>query len=168
MSGPHPATAGPQHPRSFTSRACRPPAWPQRVATRPWRGAAWRLALAAIGLGLSGCGGGLVISLGSYNDNPPDVSLTSNVGQARAGDVVQLSAAASDDYGVDTVEFIRIEPDGRQTRLGTDGRSPWSLDTVMPDVLASSATSAVRYLARATDGAGQRTDSATVTVQQLR
>ncbi|MEY2686710.1 MAG: hypothetical protein RL375_908 [Pseudomonadota bacterium] len=117
---------------------------------------------------LAGCGGGIVISLGDYGDLPPDVSLVANVSQAFAGDVVTLSAAASDDYGVDTVEFYRVEPGGSRTLLGTDGRAPWTLDTLMPDVIGSSGSTIVRYLARATDGAGQRSESATITVQQLR
>jgi hypothetical protein len=166
MSRIHLATDHEQQEGSPATRIGRLSGLPLGLTTRARRGA--MLLLGLVSTGLASCGGGLVISLGGYNDDPPDVSLVASVSQARAGDVVQLSAAASDDYGVDIVEFIRIEPDGRQTRLGTDGRSPWTLDTMMPDVLASSGSSTVRYLARATDGAGQSTESATVTVQQLR
>jgi hypothetical protein len=125
--------------------------------------------LALVTAALAACGGGIVISLGGgYDDYPPDVSLVVNVSEAFAGDVLHLSAAASDDYGVDTVEFYRVEPGGNRTLLGTDGRAPWALDTLMPDVIASNGSTIVRYLARATDGASQHTDSTIITVQQLR
>lgn len=125
--------------------------------------------LALTSLALAGCGGGIVIGLGGgFDDFPPDVSLVINVDQAFAGEVLRLSAAASDDYGVDTVEFYRIEPSGSRTFLGADGRAPWTLDTVMPDVITSSGSTFARYVARAVDGAGQIGDSTIVPVQQLR
>lgn len=125
--------------------------------------------LAAASLALAGCGGGIVIGLGGgYDDFPPDVSLVINVDRAFAGDVLRLSAAASDDYGVDTVEFYRIEPSGSRTFLGADGRAPWTIDTAMPDVITSNGSTFARYIARAIDGAGQISDSAIVAVQQLR
>jgi hypothetical protein len=125
--------------------------------------------LAAASLALAGCGGGIVIGLGSgYDDFPPDVSLVINVDRAFAGDVLRLSAAASDDYGVDAVEFYRIEPGGSRTFLGADGRAPWTLDTPMPDVITSSGGNVARYIASAVDGAGQISDSTIVAVQQLR
>jgi hypothetical protein len=126
-------------------------------------------AVAILGAALaSGCGGGIVISLGNDGyggDNPPEVSLVADVAAARAGAPIQLSAAASDDYAVDSVEFFRIDPDNVSTALGRDRSPPWGWSTTMPDANAFGGSS-VRYYARATDDAGQTRNSATITVVQ--
>jgi hypothetical protein len=118
---------------------------------------------------VSGCGGGIVISLGNDGyggDNPPEVSLVADVAAASTGTPIQLSAAASDDYAVDSVEFLRIDPDNVSTALGRDRSPPWGWDTTMPNAAAFGGSS-VRYYARATDDAGQTRNSASVTVRQL-
>ena len=125
--------------------------------------ARWRL-LAALGAGalFAGCGGGVFIGIGG--DQPPEVSLAAGTGAAHAGDTVRLVAAAADDFGVDRVEFYRIESDGGATRLGVDGQAPFQWDTVMPSTSASS----VQFFARAVDGDDQSTDSDDVSVAVLR
>lgn len=65
---------------------------------------------------------------------------------------------------MERVQFFRLDADGAAALLGSNFAAPYALDTTMP------ATSAreVRYFARAIDNAGQRSDSATVSVTVLR
>lgn len=131
-----------------------------------------RIALRTRGLALliagalAGCGGGIYIGYngGDGFDLPPQVSLVSSISAAAPGQTITLVAAASDDYGVDRVQFFRLDSDGSANSLGTDGGSPYQLQTTMPETSAAS----VRYFARAFDGAGQYNDSSTVTVTVLR
>jgi Bacterial Ig domain len=112
---------------------------------------------------LAGCGGGLFlgIELGGSSDQPPSVALSAAVSEAAANDSVHLAAAASDDFGVDSVSFYRQEPAGPATLLGTDIRSPYQIDTTIP---ASPVGTVWRYFARAFDGAGQHADSEVVAI----
>jgi hypothetical protein len=118
------------------------------------------LALAA------GCGGGLYIGIGDGDsgDRPPSVSLTANVSGAQPGDTVRLSAAASDDYAVDEVQFFRLQFDGSSIALGSMRQPPYVLNATMPDTAAAQ----VQFYARAIDDVGQRSSSSPVTVQVLR
>lgn len=119
-------------------------------------------ALAALLLALTaGCGGGVFLGIGDVGDQPPSVALTSAVDEAPAGTVVRLAAAASDDFGVDSVAFYREEAAGPPTLLATDVRPPYQLDTTIP---ASGSGTVWRYFARAFDGAGQHGDSAVVDI----
>lgn len=113
---------------------------------------------------LAGCGGGIYIGWGGDDDDPPMVGLVSSLNAAAPGQTVTLMAAASDDYGVDRVQFFRVESDGRTTALGTDSSAPYQFQTVMPETTASS----VRYFARAFDEGDQWRDSADVSVTVLR
>lgn len=135
----------------------RPPARPARPggAGRPWA--------AALALALAGCGGGLYIGIGDGGDfdDPPSVALTASATSLRGGQPLTLAAAASDDFGIDSVAFYRIEADGQFTRLGSDGQPPYTWDTVLPGAAPGTV---VRYFARAQDSGGQRTDSAPVEV----
>lgn len=108
---------------------------------------------------LAGCGGGFVLGLG---DDPPSVSLVVSPSTAAPGEVVHLSAAASDDDYVDGVDFYRIDPDGRSFWVGGDGRGPWEIDAVIPTTVARGNT--VWFYARAFDSVGQSTDSRLVAV----
>jgi hypothetical protein len=119
--------------------------------------AAWACAVALVA-----CGGGvyLGIELGDPGDREPSVALTASATEAAAGASVRLAAAASDDFGVDTVSFYREDAQGA-VLLGTDGQAPYEFDTVIP---ASSPGAVWRYFARAVDGAGQSSDSATVQI----
>lgn len=121
------------------------------------------LALASAGLLLGGCGGGLYIELGGDVDQPPQVSLVASSGTATPGQTVRLAAAASDDHGVQRVQFFRFEPDGSTTLLGTDSSAPFEWDVVV-----ASAPGTQRFYARAVDGLGQVADSGTVTVTIVR
>ncbi|HSW04225.1 Ig-like domain-containing protein [Aquabacterium sp.] len=119
------------------------------------------LATLAIAGGLAACGGGLYIAVGDDGyDDPPQVNLVASSSSASPGQGVRLAAAASDDYGVQRVQFFRIEPDGAATALGSDGVAPFEWDTTLPATTANE----VRYFARAFDDAGQATDSASIAV----
>jgi Big-like domain-containing protein len=123
-------------------------------------------AAAALCVLLAGCGGGISLGFngGHDFDDPPSVSLVASADSAAPGQVVRLSAAASDDFAVDEVEFLRIERDGSITRLGTDRSEPYTLDTPVPD----NGSGEVRYFARAFDDVGQRSDSADIVVRVTR
>lgn len=118
------------------------------------------LALAAAAL-VAGCGGGLYVSVGDDDfDTPPRVSLVANVDRASQGQALRLAAAASDDHGVQRVQFYRLEPGGGATLLGSDTSAPYEWETVLPVTSASE----VRYYARAFDHGGQSDDSDTIAV----
>ena len=121
------------------------------------------LALAAALLG--GCGGGIYIGFGGSGDSPPDVSLVTGVTSAAPGQAMLLAAAASDDHAVDRVEFYRVDAVGRSVWLGSDPASPYQWSAAIP--LDAISGSSVLFFARATDDAGQQTDSATVAVSVL-
>jgi hypothetical protein len=113
-----------------------------------------RSALLALPALLAGCHAG-------WDDDPPDVSLAVSVTLASPGEVITLSAAASDDDYVDEVDFYRQDPDGRRFLLGTDERDPWEWDAVMPNVAVGET---VYFYARAYDSWGQSSDSRRVAV----
>jgi hypothetical protein len=96
-------------------------------------------------------------------DDPPSVALAASVTAARAGEVVQLVAAASDDFGVSHVVFYRLDPAGGATMLARDTAAPYALDVVMP----VAAMSEVRFFAQAVDEVGHASDSAVVSVTVL-
>jgi hypothetical protein len=133
------------------------------VSTRPCRTRSARTLAAWLGMAvLTACGGGvyLGIELGDPGDRDPSVALTASATEAPAGATVRLAAAASDDFGVDAVSFYREDAQGL-VLLGTDGLTPYELDTVIP---ASASGTVWRYFARAVDGAGQSSDSAVVQI----
>ncbi len=119
-----------------------------------------RAALLLTAVALAGCGGGVYLGFGGYDD-PPSVSLAAGSERAVPGQAVRLAAAASDDDYVVEVAFYRIESDGSATFIGADASAPYNWDAVMPAVPRGSA---VLFAARATDSAGQRSGSATVAV----
>jgi hypothetical protein len=136
---------------------------PDRSA--PSRCRAWLAGLALAVLG--GCGGGIYLEwehgwIGWQDDwdrRAPDVSLVVAPGGAPVGATVTLSAAASDDQGIDEVIFYR-RSGSSSVMLGSVGRSPYTWNTVLP----ADASGSVGYFARAVDVVGRRTDSATVSV----
>jgi hypothetical protein len=130
---------------------------------RAVNGVAVRALMALFLVLTAGCGGGvfLDIGIGDVGDQPPSVALTSAVAEAPSGAAVRLAAAASDDFGVDSVAFYREEGAGPPTLLATDGRPPYQLDTTIP---VSAIGTVWRYYARAFDGAGQHADSALVEI----
>jgi hypothetical protein len=114
-------------------------------------------------LGLAGCGGGIYLGLGYGDalDQPPGVALTASASEALPGATVRLAAAATDDFGVDEVQFLRRNDDGSDSRLGSDGSAPYQIDITVPAVPTGTV---LRYLARAVDGARQSTDSSLVSI----
>ncbi len=114
-----------------------------------------RSALLALPALFAGCHSG-------WDDDPPEVSLVVSVTSAAPGEVVTLSAAATDDDYVDEVDFYRVDPDGRRFLLGTDGRSPWEWEAVMPNFAVGER---VYFYARAYDSWGQSRDSERVSVR---
>jgi hypothetical protein len=107
---------------------------------------------------LAGCYIGTDLAFGP-DDDPPSVSLAASPATASRGETIGLVAAASDDYRVIEVEFYRVDFGGN-TFLGRDSSAPYALDTVVP----AGASGEVRYVARATDDAGQKGESQTVAV----
>lgn len=97
------------------------------------------------------------------SDHAPAITLTTTEASVRAGDLVRLVAAASDDYGVESVSFYDIAPNGQGHLLRTLYGPPWVLDV---QTLASPNGEA-RFMARATDGQGQFADSRVVSVTVL-
>jgi hypothetical protein len=124
-----------------------------------------RLAASALLIALTGCGGGVYLSFSDDGDGdrPPDVSLTTAVTQARAGDVVRLAAAASDDFGVTSVRLYQLLDDGHLRLPVADTARPLQWDVTLPE----SASGQLRYLARATDDIGQQSDSNVVAITLL-
>ncbi len=112
----------------------------------------------------AGCGGGLYIGWGGDDDDgDPSVSITSAQTSVAAGGVLRVAAAASDDSGIDSVAFYRLD-DGVATRLGSDGAEPYQWDVAVP----ADGRSTVSVFARARDGWGNEADSATLTVSVIR
>jgi hypothetical protein len=111
-------------------------------------------------LTITACGGGVYIGWGPDDDRPPSVSLTAAVTSAAPGQSIRFVAAATDDFGVDSVALWRIERDGSAGEVSSDSTWPWEFTTTLP----ADAIGSVRYFARATDDVGQQSDSETVTV----
>ena len=119
-----------------------------------------RLLPALAALALAGCGGGVWFGVGD-GDDPPTVALAASVAAARPGELIQLVAAAGDDFAVDHVAFYELDrATGGATLLARDGVAPFRLDVAMPAVV----TADVRFFARAVDDVGQATDSEVVSV----
>lgn len=114
-------------------------------------------------MALPGCGGGLYLGIGGGGDGdqPPAVALAASATEGLPGAVVRLVAAATDDFGVDQVTFLRREANGADTVLATDTAEPYQLDITLPGAAAGTV---LRYLARARDGAGQSSDSAAIEI----
>lgn len=142
-------------------------AHPERMSPRRWPATLAGLALAVLG----GCGGGIYLGwehgwIGWQEDwdrHPPAVSLVVSPTSAPAGATITLSAAASDDQGIEEVIFYRRSSSGGSVLLGSVGRSPYTWSTVLP----SDASGSVGYFAQAVDVVGRRTDSGTVSVTLL-
>ncbi len=110
---------------------------------------------------LAGCGGGIYIGWGDWNDDgAPSVSITTAQTGVAAGGVLHVVAAASDDgSGIDSVAFYRLDG-GVAVRLGSDGSEPYEWDVVAP----ADGRTTLSVFARARDGAGNEADSALLTV----
>jgi len=120
-----------------------------------------RFACLAATLLLAGCGGGLYIGWGNYDDDgAPSVSITTAQASVVAGGTLRVVAAASDDdSGIDEVAFYRVDGAG-DTRLGSDGSAPYEWTVPVP----ADGRTTVSVFARARDGAGNTADSNRLTV----
>ncbi|MBL0091587.1 MAG: hypothetical protein IPP50_04245 [Piscinibacter sp.] len=111
-------------------------------------------------LSLGGCGGGLYIGWGDYGDDiAPSVSIADGQTSVAAGGVLRVAAAASDESGIDSVAFYRLDGDVA-TRLGSDGGEPYQWDVAVP----ADGRTTVSVFARARDAWGNEADSALLTV----
>ena len=118
-------------------------------------------AVAALALGA--CGGGFYFNFGSdlgvFDGSSPEVSLASASTTAAPGQSVRLVAAASDDVGIDSVAFYRVDA-AADIALGSDGSAPYEWDAPIP----AGASGALQFFAIATDVSGNTTRSAPVVV----
>jgi len=117
------------------------------------------LAVPAVALLLTACGGGLYVDVSDPYGPPPSISVSTSTAVARRGDLIRLSAAISAPNGIDRITFYRIDP-GVSTSLGVLYGPPAQLDTPIP----VNAGSSVGYWAKVCDNAGYCTESATVSV----
>ncbi len=111
---------------------------------------------------LAACGGGFSLYIdGSDFDEywPPSVSLAAAQTTVLAGDSVRLVAAASDESGIESVTFYRLDG-GTAVLLGGDGSEPFEWSAVAP----ADGRNTLVVFARATDNAGNRADSTTVSI----
>lgn len=109
---------------------------------------------------LAGCGGGFFLDIGgSFDSDPPSVSLAAASTTVQAGQTLRLVAAAADESGIDAVAFCRFDGN-TAVLLGSDGREPYEWQTTVPN----DGRSVLTFFARATDGVGNRADSALVSV----
>lgn len=122
-----------------------------------------RFAAAASAFVLAGCGLSVGIGVGDddgWDDEPPNVTITSPVTTIPAGAAITFVANASDpETGIDDVRFYRVDG-GVFTTLCGDGSSPYECTTTVPD---DGRTTLVVF-ARARDNAGNTTDSASITI----
>jgi hypothetical protein len=108
---------------------------------------------------LAGCGGGVYLEFGDFDDLAPVVELAAATQSAFAGDSLQLVAAAADENGIDHVSFFRFDGN-TAVRLGSDESPPYDWQLLVP---ADGRTS-VTVFARAVDNAGNTNDSNLVTI----
>lgn len=111
---------------------------------------------------LSACGGGLSIGIGydgSYDFYAPSVSLAAAQTSVPAGQSVLLVAAAADENGIDSVAFYRLDSAGA-VLLGADGSEPFEWQAVAP----SDGRTSMLVFARATDRAGNQSDSKSIQI----
>lgn len=113
---------------------------------------------------LAGCGGfyvGYEYTDGDYyGDAPPAVSLATSSTVARAGDVIRLVAAASDDFRVDHVDFYSVDAQGFGSLITTLRQPPYTVDVIVPP----SSGGVIYFSAQAVDDVGQVSNSSLVAV----
>lgn len=115
------------------------------------------IAALAVAVPLAGCGVGLSLGWSDddwYRSDRPSVSIASPQASAPAGGSVRVIAAASDDDGIDSVAFYRL--DGTAwLRLGADTSSPYEWDVAVP----ADGRTTLDVFARARDRFGHERDS---------
>lgn len=108
---------------------------------------------------LAGCGGGVYLEFGDYDDLPPVIELAAATQSAYAGDTVRLVAAAADEYGIDRVIFYRYDGN-TAVRLGTDSVAPYEWQLFVP----ADGRASVTVFATAVDESGNAADSNLVSI----
>jgi hypothetical protein len=107
------------------------------------------------------CGGGFYFGSGDFDDgSAPTVSIEASASTVPAGQSVTLVASASDNEGVDSVAFYRVDNETTNTLLGSDGSSPFQLNATAP----TDGRTTLVVFARATDSSGNTTDSSTIAI----
>lgn len=121
----------------------------------------WRSALALpVPLGLAACGGSLSFGFGTvFDDVPPSISVTSNVGTVQAGQAVTVIAAAADENGVVDVRFYR-DDNGVANLICTDASEPYQCVVTAP----GDGRTSMSVFARARDPDGNTSQSDTLTI----
>ena len=118
-----------------------------------------RLGALAASTWLAGCGGGVYLEFGDWDDLPPVVELAASASTAPAGGTVRLVAAAADEDGIDHVRFYRYDGN-TAVLLGTDGAAPYEWTLVVP----ADGRGSVSVFAHAVDRSGNRADSNLVSI----
>ena len=111
---------------------------------------------------LAACGGGFSLYIdgsdfGEYR--LPSVGLAAAQTTVVAGQSVRLVAAASDESGIDSVAFYRLDG-GTAVLLGGDSSEPYEWFATAP----TDGRTTLVVFARATDNAGNRADSDIVSI----
>lgn len=99
------------------------------------------------------------VSGGGEIDDPPRATLEVQPDRAAPGQLVRLSASASDDFGVLRVRFFRVSG-AHSAELGSDSDEPYQLTTTIP----GDASGTVDFYVKVTDNIGQTRDSDRVEV----
>lgn len=111
-------------------------------------------------LALAACGGGIWIGFGDgFDDQPPSISLTSNVTAVASGGSVTLIAAAADENGVEEVRFYR-DDNGVPNLLCSDGSEPFECVTTAPN----DGRTSMAVFARASDPDGNTSQSSAIAI----
>ena len=99
------------------------------------------------------------INIGNGFDlSPPSVSIAAP-STVRAGDTVRVVAAAADESGIDAVTFYRFDGNTAVV-LGSIGSEPFEWLVIAPN----DGRATLSVFASATDRAGNRADSAVVSI----
>lgn len=136
----------------------------QRFLAAAARATALRSAAFVVLLGLGSCGGGIYLGFeGVFDESDPYVAIDADEGSARPGETVRILAYATDESGIDRIDFYRYDGD-RQVLLGTDEHYPYDLRILVPD----DGRTVLHVFVRATDNADNRADSEVIAITVLR
>jgi hypothetical protein len=114
---------------------------------------------------LGSCGGGVYWGSGGafgdgFDDTPPSVTLATSATSVAPGQAVRVVAAASDESGIDSVLFYRVDGVNATTTLGTDASAPYEWLVVAP----TDGRNTLDVVAHAIDNRGNTADSAVLRI----
>lgn len=111
---------------------------------------------------LAGCYGSVFVGIGDddFDDARPSVSLVASPDVLIQAGSTTLSAAASDDRGVTTVQFFRLDGGSIAVMIGSVDAPPYQMGVAFTRADNGSSY----FFARAFDTAGQSADSSVVGV----